>query len=87
MDTKSLPQRTPSTREMRGIALAAKHAEDITRLVPFVWSVPSASGSRPYAVNLKSGRCDCPDHGRTGKACKHLFAAMIRAAKRTKGSR
>jgi hypothetical protein len=74
--------RNPSTRELRGIALAANHAEEITRLVPFVWSVPSSSGARPYVVNVKTERCNCPDHERTGKACKHLFAAMIRASRR-----
>lgn len=81
MTEKSLAQPRTSTRELRGIALAAKYAEEITRLVPFVWSVPSASGERPYVVSLKSESCTCPDHARTMKACKHVYAATIRAAK------
>jgi hypothetical protein len=51
--------------------------------------VPSCS--RPgqgYRVSLAGeGRCGCADWLRRKRACKHLFAALVWAAKRRKASR
>ena len=82
MTTKSVPA-PPATRELRGIALYRDHDDEITRVYPFVYRVPSCSGETFYTVHLAPReRCDCPDHGRHPElTCKHLAAATIKAAK------
>jgi vancomycin permeability regulator SanA len=33
------------------------------------------NGNRPYNTTTKT--CDCPDHIKTGKACKHMIKMMM----------
>ncbi len=46
-------------------------------------SVPSCSEpGRSYRVSLAGeGRCDCPDWRRRKEPCKHIYAALVWAAK------
>jgi hypothetical protein len=73
---KSLAQPAPqTTRFERGITLAVERFEEIHRIAPWIWSVPSCSGPGVHAVNLKISECSCPDRTPTGEECKHLSAA------------
>ncbi len=62
------------------------------RTGPHRYRVPSASGQGFHVVDLVLDFCSCPDYqvrkasyGRDNiEACKHLFAAGIKAAKRRK---
>ncbi len=82
MDTRSLAHLAhPSTRFERGIALAQEHFEEITRIAPWIWSVPSCSGAGVYACNLKTGECSCPDRAPEGETDKHVVAARYKKAK------
>lgn len=72
----------PATRELRGLALYRDRRAEIERVYPFVYRVPSCSGSTSYTVHLAPRvRCDCPDFERRDEACKHVFAAEIAASK------
>jgi len=72
----------PSTREQRGLALALERAEEIWRCGPWVWRVPSCSDPETiYLVRLRPESCPCEDHQRTGRTCKHLYAALTVRAK------
>jgi hypothetical protein len=35
----------------------------------------SKNSNRPYNTTVKG--CDCPDHIKTGKACKHMIKMMM----------
>ncbi len=63
-------------RQQRGIAIAAT-----ARLVKkgAGWLVPSQSLPTKYTVvlNEDGGYCSCPDHARTGRACKHQIAVQL----------
>jgi hypothetical protein len=74
-DTESSAPAHPSTRFTRGIALAQEYLEEITRVAPWIWCVPSCSGTGVYAVNLKTSECSCPDQTPEDEECKHLVAA------------
>jgi hypothetical protein len=79
---KSSAPAHPSTREQRGLALAGERAEEIWRCGPWVWRVPSCSDPETiYLVRLRPESCPCEDHQRTGRTCKHLFAALVVRAK------
>lgn len=78
----------------RGIAIYHRHADRIKRIAPWVYSVPSQSGTGVYHVYLKEGEesCSCPDwakfHTRRDGSdapeeffCKHYFAARLWRAK------
>lgn len=43
------------------------------------WLVPSQSLPTKYAVvlNEDGGNCPCPDHAKTGRACKHQIALQL----------
>jgi uncharacterized Zn finger protein len=80
MDTRSLPNTT--TREQRGIALYRDYGEEVVRVYPFTYVVPSCTGATTYTVHLSPReRCDCPDFQRHHTACKHVYAAVTAAAK------
>jgi hypothetical protein len=79
MDTNSVAP--PSTRFERGIALAQEHFEEIVRVAPWIWSVPSATGDGVYACNLKTGECSCEDRTPAGEVDKHVVAAKYKKAK------
>src|SRR4051794_338631 len=78
----------PTTRFERGITLALEHFEEITRIAPYVWSVPSSSATSTgvYACNLKTGECSCPDRVPEDERCKHEYAARYVKAKTAKCS-
>lgn len=72
----------------RGIAIFKRYADQIKRISPWVYSVPSQSGSGVYHVYMKEGEesCSCPDYARNrcpdeeGNEtffCKHYFAARM----------
>lgn len=82
MDTKSLAQPAhPTTRFERGIALAQERFEEITRVAPWIWSVPSCSDAGVHTVNLKTGECSCPDRTPEDETDKHVVAARYKKAK------
>ncbi len=82
MDTIRIAQPAPpTTRFERGIALAVERFEEITRVAPWVWSVPSCSGAGVHAVNLKTGECSCADRTPAGETDKHVVAAKFVKAK------
>ncbi len=80
MTNRSVPA-PPATRFERGIALAQEHFEEITRVAPWIWSVPSCSGAGVHAVDLKHGTCTCADRTPTGETDKHVTAAKFVKAK------
>ncbi len=75
------PAPPTTTRLERGIALAQEHFEEITRVAPWIWSVPSCSGDGVHDVNLKTGECSCPDRTPAGETDKHVVAARYVKAK------
>ncbi len=75
------PEAQPTTRFERGIALAQEHFEEITRVAPWIWSVPSRSGAGVHAVNLKTSECSCPDRTPADEVDKHVVAAKYVKAK------
>jgi hypothetical protein len=70
-----------SGRLQRGIALAQERFEEIRRIAPWIWSVPSETGIGIYAVNLKACECSCPDRPPAGEKCKHICAAAYKKAR------
>ena len=70
-----------SARLQRGLALAEERFEEITRIAPYIWSVPSCSGAGVYVVNLKTSECSCPDRPPENEHCKHVSAAAYKKAK------
>jgi hypothetical protein len=74
------PTRT-DTREARGLRLAESRFDEIYPVSPGTWAVPSCSDSSVYLVKPRHESCTCPDHKRTGRACKHVFAAYVVRAK------
>ena len=81
MTKRSVPAPPPS-RELRGLALFREHADEIERILPHTYSVPSCSGEKTYAVRLAPRvRCSCPDFERRGEPCKHVYCAEIVASK------
>ena len=75
-----------STHLQRGIAHAEDHFEEIVRIAPWTYSVPSSSGEHTYTVDLKTGSCSCPDRVPEGERCKHVSAAAWVKAKTAKCS-
>ena len=74
-----------STRHERGIALGIERFEEIVRVGPWEWEVPSCSASpgeeAVYVANLNHGRCSCPDRPPADERCKHETAARYKKAK------
>ncbi len=70
-----------SARLQRGIELAEERFEEITKIAPWTWEVPSCSGDHRYVVDLKHGLCTCPDHPPEGERCKHVSAAAYKKAR------
>lgn len=72
----------------RGMVIFRRYAGRIRRIAPWVYSVPSQSGSGVYHVYLKEGEesCSCPDYAKNRQKdeegnetffCKHYFAARM----------
>ncbi len=70
-----------SGRLQRGIDFAEERFEEITKIAPWTWQVPSCSGDHRYVVDLKHGLCTCPDHPPEGERCKHVSAAAYKKAR------
>ena len=70
-------------RAVRGLALWRNQGEEIRPMPAGGLSVPSCSEpGRSYRVSLAGeGRCGCADWRRRRQPCKHVFAALIWAAK------
>lgn len=70
-------------RACRGLALWRSRGAEIRPMPSGGLSVPSCSEpERSYRVSLAGeGRCGCPDWRRRREPCKHLFAALVWAAK------
>ncbi len=80
--TKDSAPAHPPTREARGLKLYRERADEIERIYPHTYSVPSCTGATSYVVRLDRGTCECADQARHPELnCKHLFAATIKAAK------
>ncbi len=77
----------PPTRELRGLKLYRERGDEIERILPHTYSVPSCTGEKTYAVRLAPRvRCDCPDFERRGEPCKHIYCAEIVASKHRRRS-
>jgi hypothetical protein len=70
-------------RARRGLALWRSQGTEIRPMPAGGLSVPSCpEPGRSYRVSLAGeGRCGCPDWRRRKEPCKHLFAALVWAAK------
>ncbi len=70
-------------RARRGLALWRNRGAEIRAMPAGGLSVPSCSEpGRSYRVSLANeGRCGCADWRRRKEPCKHLYAALIWAAK------
>lgn len=55
--------------------------EEIVRVAPYTYRVPSCSGEHTYVVDLKHGGCTCRDHPPKGERCKHSAAAAYKKAR------
>ena len=80
--TESSATAPPPTRELRGLALYRERGDEIERIAPHTYSVPSCTGETTYTVRLDRPRCDCPDFECHQVPCKHIYAATVAAAKR-----
>ncbi|MEW6635362.1 MAG: SWIM zinc finger family protein [Actinomycetota bacterium] len=71
-------------RARRGLALWRSQGAEIRPMPAGGLSVPSCSQpGRSYRVSLVGeGRCGCADWRRRKQPCKHLYAALVWAAKR-----
>lgn len=79
-------KRPAPSRALRGVELYREHARQIQLMENGFWSVPSCSGRKPYAVDLASESCTCPDWCEQRKPCKHVFAAAIAVSRRGRTS-
>ncbi len=70
-------------RALRGLALWRERGTEIRPMPAGGLSVPSCSEpGRIYKVSLADeGRCSCADRQYRRQPCKHVFAALIWAAK------
>ncbi len=75
--------RSLARRVNRGLALWRNQGGEIRPMPAGGLSVPSCSESgRIYRVSLAGeGLCTCPDWQYRKQSCKHIFAALIWAAK------
>lgn len=77
--------RDGTTRTQRGIQLWRDQGDNIERVAPSVYDVPSCSSNETYKVWLDLQACSCPDHKQAkflGVRCKHVIAATIYRAKK-----
>jgi hypothetical protein len=74
------------TREERALALYRRRGGAIREIGPSLYSCPSQDGKRRYEVHypVEEGElehCSCRDHKFRGRACIHIYAVAISAAK------
>lgn len=66
----------------RGLALWRSRRCGISPLAGGRWRVPSSDGRGGYAVDLRTGVCECRDYQfncPTNERCKHFWAAVLEA--------
>jgi SWIM zinc finger len=81
--TIAQPRTVPNTRELRALALAEEHFEEIALSHRGgVYSVPSLHGQHHYNVTYtaREESCNCPDW-EFGHTCYHVLAAAVVRAK------
>jgi len=78
-----------STRAERALRLFEERGEDIRRIGPETFEVPSCSGRAVYIVRYGGleESCSCLDFAYRGEACKHLLCVGIAHAARRSGVR
>lgn len=71
-------------RELRGLEIANKHANQIKRIGDLNYEVLSQSGNGSYLISqVEDGwSCECPDHQFRAVKCKHIFALEFSIALR-----
>jgi hypothetical protein len=77
------PRTVPNTRELRALALAEDHFEEIAQSHRGGrYTVPSLRGEHTYAVTYtaREESCSCPDW-QFGHTCYHVLAAAVVRAK------
>ena len=76
-------ERSVQRRALRGIGLWRNLGAEIRPMPAGGLSVPSCSETgRSYRVSLAGdGRCSCTDWRHRREPCKHLYAALVWAAK------
>jgi hypothetical protein len=76
-------ERSVARRALRGLALWRERGAEIRPMPAGGLSIPSCSElGRSYRVSLAGeGRCGCADWRRRRQPCKHVFAALVWAAK------
>ncbi len=92
MDTISVAdhRHRAHAREERALRLVEERGQDIRRIAPGLYRVPSCSGVGSYDVRYGGEReeCPCPDYlYGGGRACKHLLAVGIKHAAKRSGVR
>lgn len=76
-------EKSVARRACRGLALWRNRGAEFRPMPVGGLSVPSCSEpGRSYRVSLAGeGRCGCADWRRRKQPCKHVFAALVWAAK------
>ena len=83
------------SRGEKGLALFRERGEEIEKIAPHTYGVPSCKGDGTYTVNLGgTERCSCPDYQirreraigaglsrREVEPCKHIVCATFASAK------
>ena len=89
MSKQSVPEKTRGrrsspapSRALRGVEFYREYGRGVLPMDNGFWSVTSSSGRKPYAVDLVSESCTCPDWRENRKPCKHVFAAAIAVSRR-----
>jgi hypothetical protein len=74
-----------ASRALRGLRLFRERSDEIEPMPNGFWRVPSSSEPwGRYAVSLERESCTCADYGRRRKPCKHVYAAVAAAARRSR---
>jgi len=71
-----VPSNKDDGRKSRGLEIAEKAKNQVSRIDHATYSILSQSGNGEYAVCLSQDewRCECPDHKFRGVKCKHIWA-------------
>jgi hypothetical protein len=78
---QSVHHEREASRVLRGLTLFRERGLQIHPMADGSWRVPSCSDPRFYLVNLAKETCMCADFRNRGRACKHIFAAVIAASR------
>jgi hypothetical protein len=73
-----------ASRALRGLRLFRECCAEIAPMQNGFWRVPSSSEPwRRYAVSFERESCTCADYRRRRRPCKHVYAAVAAAARRS----